>query len=63
MNWNGMYLCARSWGIQPDQFWNMTIGEWQLEAAQKYEEATGGKPVPGQLRPDEFERLRALIED
>jgi hypothetical protein len=26
-----MYLHARSWGIQPSEFWNMTIPEWWAE--------------------------------
>jgi len=26
-----MYLWAREWGIQPGEFWQMTIPEWWLE--------------------------------
>jgi hypothetical protein len=26
-----MYLWARQWGIQPSEFWEMTISEWWLE--------------------------------
>jgi hypothetical protein len=26
-----MYLWARQWGIQPSEFWDMTISEWWLE--------------------------------
>lgn len=26
-----MYLWAREWGIQPSEFWAMTISEWWLE--------------------------------
>ena len=26
-----MYLWAREWGIQPGEFWDMTIPEWWLE--------------------------------
>jgi hypothetical protein len=26
-----VYLHARAWGIQPSEFWAMTIGEWFLE--------------------------------
>lgn len=26
-----MYLHARSWGVQPSEFWAMTMGEWFLE--------------------------------
>lgn len=27
-----MYLAARAWGIQPSEFWDMTMGEFLLEA-------------------------------
>lgn len=23
-----MYLCANAWGIQPSEFWGMTLPEW-----------------------------------
>ena len=26
-----LYLQARGWGVQPEQFWNMTLPEWFLE--------------------------------
>ena len=26
-----MYLCARVWGLSPDQFWDMTLGEFLTE--------------------------------
>ena len=26
-----MYLWAREWGIQPSEFWQMTIPEWWIE--------------------------------
>ena len=26
-----MYLFARSWGIQPSEFWEMTLSEWWAE--------------------------------
>ena len=26
-----MYLLARCWGIQPSEFWGMTVGEWFAE--------------------------------
>lgn len=38
-----MYLSARSWGIQPSEFWAMTIGEWLLEAADQWEKSEAGK--------------------
>lgn len=26
-----MYLCARDWGVQPREFWEMTLHEFLLE--------------------------------
>lgn len=26
-----MYLAARGWGIQPGEFWDMTLGEFMAE--------------------------------
>jgi hypothetical protein len=31
-----MYLSAREWGIQPSEFWEMTPGEWLLEAQDRW---------------------------
>lgn len=31
MDWDGLYLWAREWGIQPSEFWNMTLSEWWAE--------------------------------
>lgn len=38
-----MYCSAREWGIQPSEFWEMTIGEWLVEAAQQYEKSELGQ--------------------
>lgn len=27
-----MYVTARTWGIQPSEFWEMTMQEWLVEA-------------------------------
>lgn len=32
-----MLLAARSWGIQPSEFWEMTLSEWLLEANYHWE--------------------------
>mgnify|MGYP000040402196 CR=1 FL=1 len=54
-----MYVAARGWGIQPSEFWGMTMAEWFVEA----DHHTGHqKPVRGHLSPDEFDRLSALLE-
>lgn len=31
-----MYASAREWGIQPSEFWEMTLGEWLLEAHHRW---------------------------
>lgn len=38
-----MYLWARSWGIQPSEFWNMTVSEWWAEYDQHIEASATGK--------------------
>jgi hypothetical protein len=38
-----MYLHARSWGIQPSEFWNMTIPEWWAEYDLNTKAAPGDK--------------------
>lgn len=38
-----MYLSAREWGIQPSEFWEMTIGEWLLEASSQWEKSQQGQ--------------------
>lgn len=54
-----MYLWARRWGIQPSEFWAMTIGEWWLE----YDlNATDPKDkYAGSLTKAEVEELRELL--
>lgn len=31
LNFEVMYLAARKWGIQPSEFWQMTLSEWHAE--------------------------------
>lgn len=31
MSWDTLYLIARSWGLTPSEFWDMTLPEWYLE--------------------------------
>lgn len=33
------YQAARSWGIQPSEFWNMAISDWWVELDAKIEES------------------------
>lgn len=54
-----MYLWARTWGIQPSEFWGMTMGEWWLEydlkAADPKDKFAGG------LRRGDVEELKELL--
>jgi len=36
-----MYLWAREWGIQPGEFWDMTINEWHAEYELKCADQAG----------------------
>lgn len=38
-----MYVAARNWGIQPGEFWEMTMSEWLLEAHMHWLESDEGK--------------------
>lgn len=54
-----MYLWARQWGIQPSEFWEMTIPEWWLEYelnVQKDDEKFAGK-----LTRADVEELKELL--
>lgn len=55
-----MYLWARKWGIQPSEFWEMTISEWWLE----YEINAPSDPkdkYAGKLTRAEVEELKELL--
>jgi hypothetical protein len=55
-----MYLWARRWGIQPSEFWEMTISEWWLE----YEINAPSDPkekYAGKLTRAEVEELKELL--
>lgn len=38
-----MYLTARGWGIQPSEFWAMTLSEYMLELEARYRETPQGR--------------------
>lgn len=57
-----MYLWAREWGIQPSEFWQMTIPEWWLEYELRAP-AEQGERFAGGLTRAEVDELRELIED
>lgn len=44
MDWDSLYLWARDWGIQPSEFWAMTLSEWWAEW-----DAKGPKEKSGQF--------------
>lgn len=57
-----MYLWAREWGIQPSEFWEMTIAEWFLE----YEIKAPKDPkdtYAGTLTRADVEELKDLLKD
>lgn len=58
-----MYVTARSWGIQPSEFWAMTMAEWFVEADFHVKQSAGQKPVKGHLSEAEVDRLKMLLED
>lgn len=53
MNWDVMYLSARQWGIQPSEFWGMTLNEWfcewELNADSHSPENYAGKLTQGDV--------------
>jgi len=55
-----MYLHARSWGIQPSEFWAMTINEWWLEYDSKLENDTS--KYAGKLTKSDVEELKDWME-
>jgi hypothetical protein len=57
-----MYLWAREWGIQPGQFWDMTIPEWWLEYDLKAPKDPAEK-YAGKLTRADIEELKAFIAD
>lgn len=57
-----MYVTARHWGIQPSEFWDMTMVEWFAEAQFHQRQNEGQKPIKGHLSDAEIDRLSALLE-
>lgn len=44
-----MYRVARDWGIQPSEFWGMTVAEWLEEAGGKIEQVER-MPIKGRKK-------------
>lgn len=56
-----MFLMAHRWGVQPGEFWGMTLSEWFLLFDANRPKATGD--FAGSLTQGDVERLSDLIED
>jgi hypothetical protein len=50
-----MYLNARSWGIQPSEFWAMTLNEWWCEYDNKSQDKS---KYAGRLTKGDVEDLQ-----
>lgn len=51
-----MYLHARQWGIQPSEFWEMTLKEWYCEY-ELHAKMLENARLPGRLTTDLVEDL------
>lgn len=56
-----MYLWAREWGIQPSEFWEMTISEWWAEYELRAPRDTGA--FAGKLTRADVEELKEYLKD
>jgi hypothetical protein len=56
-----MYLWARSWGIQPSEFWNMTINEWWAEY-DHHAAATASGKFAGKLTQGAIDELKDWMD-
>ena len=54
----GAYQAARGWGIQPAEFWAMSLWEWWAEFDAKIEEQKAMKGATAKWSPEELERVR-----
>jgi hypothetical protein len=57
-----MYVTARQWGIQPSEFWDMTMVEWFVEAQFHQGQSEKAPKQKGVLSQAEIDRLSALLE-
>ena len=56
-----MYLWAREWGIQPSEFWDMTVGEWWAEYDLR--SPAGDEKFAGKLTRNDVDDLRAWMNE
>jgi len=57
-----MYLWARKWGIQPSEFWEMTISEWWAEYDINAPSEPGEK-YAGKLTRADVEELKDYLRN
>jgi hypothetical protein len=55
-----MYLLARSWGIQPSEFWAMTLNEWWCEYDSKAQQDTS--KYAGRLTQGDIDDLKDWMD-
>lgn len=66
-----MYVSARSWGIQPSEFWEMTFAEWLAEAYENWRATPEGQLAEkrqkwledASLTDEEWERKYGIAKD
>lgn len=56
-----MYLWARQWGIQPSEFWDMTISEWWLEY--ELRSPAEKEKFAGKLTRSDVDDLKAWMDE
>lgn len=56
-----MYLWARHWGIQPSEFWEMTISEWWCEYEAKAADQSGR--FAGNLTQNDVDELNDWLAE
>jgi hypothetical protein len=56
-----MYLWAREWGIQPSEFWDMTMGEWWAEY--DLQAPAGEDKFAGKLTRKDVDELRDWMNE
>ena len=58
-----LYLFAREWGIQPSEFWNMTMSEWFCEWEFRHGDNAGTEGTyAGKLTQGDVDELMDVME-
>jgi hypothetical protein len=61
-DWTAFYLAGRKLGLQPSEFWDMTLPEFFAEMDAAVEEGGKGKPQKG-LSEQEAQELLEWMKD